>query len=476
MTRYRSFRRASPPNTATPIIAFLLIACFGLLFVTGCSSTVESPEKTADDTFTAEDVARFQQLTSEQSSAPAMSGAVLSNAPAEQAQTSAPAATYTVDPALKKTYDAYRMASSGGAANTYRVTNTFLNVRAEPSVSAASVGRLDQGDLVTLIEFANATWAKITMQNGTQGFVSAQYISKLTTESKLKDEQKAFEGVYFVNFAFVNVRSSPNTGGDKIGEIPGQAFVRPLSVEKDWARVSFEGKDGYVSTQYLSPFLPNFLVRQDTYTLPILQYAVQEEGTLLALIPHVTALKKNGVNVLTFRDLLRTVQTQEARDVRLPPKSVILGITGLTPQNIKPVTDALLAAKIPATLFVQTSHVGMSGISEQTLLNLQANGFDIQSGGHTGDDLRTLTNPQTDLELGQSRAMLEEITHQSVFAVAYPQGGANERVMQQAATAGYLFGVSGSPDKSFSREQFLRLPSYAITSGMTAEDVLRLAQ
>lgn len=478
MSHYRSRRAPSSSNTAGPIVAFLMIACFGLLFVTGCSSVRGPDETTEDDTFTAEDIVRFQELNrmNESASGSSMAMASAGTDSVTLTATGASATAGTVDPALRKKYDALRASSTSNGANVYRVTNAFLNVRSEPSVSAAFVTRLDQGELVTLVEFPNASWAKIKLPNGSDGYVSSRYISKLTSEERLKDEQKAFEGLYFVNFAFVNVRNGATTGSDKLGELPGQAFLRPLSIDKGWARIPFEGKEGYVSMEFLAPFTPNFLVRQDTYTLPILQYSVTDDASVTAMTQHVARLKQDGVRFIALRDLFDTVQTQEVRDTRLPPRSAVIAVNGLTAQNAKKVSDALTAAGVPATFFVQSNQVGVSGITEKMLLTLSANGFDIQSAGHMGDDLRTLTNAQTQLELTQSKALLEGMTHKTVFAIAYPLGAANERVLNQAADAGYLFGMGNAPDRTFSREQFLRLPSYSITAGMSADDVLNLTK
>lgn len=494
MNRYRSTRRAPGSSTAAAsLVAFLLIACFGLLFVTGCSSNSAYDETTQDDIFTAEDVERFQQLTQSDGqyasatysmsspdveeyrvSPQAQSAAAADNADdsIRAVGTGAASAAAAFDPAMRKKYDDMRRMSAGKEGNVYRVTNAFLNVRSEAAVSAPFVARLNQGDVVTLIQFANASWAKVGIPGSGQGYVAVRYIAKVTTEDMLREEEKAFDGQYFVNFSFLNLRQSPTSGSDKIGEIPGQAIVRPFSIEKGWARVAWGNKEGYTSMEFLAPFRPNFLVRQDTYALPILHYEASQDGALTALEQHVARLSKEGARFMTLRNLFDKVQTQEARDVRVLPKSVIVAVSGITSQNLKRVSDALGA--IPATIFIRTGQVGISGISEKQLLTLQANGFDIQSAGHTGDDLRTLTNAQTQLELGQSRAILEEMTHKAIFAVAYPNGGSNDRVMEQAADVGYLFGIGGTPEKNFSREQFLRLPSYAVTSGMTSDDVLKL--
>ena len=482
MNRYRSARRTPP--VAAPIVAFLLIACFGLLFVTGCSRSTDTVDKTEDDTFTAEDVARFQQLSqgSESGSSMGMAGTSSPYAGAGPLALTAGsggtiASAPAVDPALRKKYDAIRAGSAtGNGTNAYRVTNAFLNVRGEPRASAVFVERLNQGSVVQLLEFTNGQWAKITTPEGKTGYVSAQYIARLTTADALEREKKAFDGLYYVNFTFLNVRAAPQTGSEKIGEIPGQAFVRPLSMEKGWAKVKLGDKEGYASTQYLSPFRPHFLVRQETFQVPILRYAVDQDGVLFALTQHLAALKAAGVRFLTFRDLAVLVQTQEVRDARLPAKGVLVAIIGVTAQNVRSVSDALSTAGVPVTLFLQTDQVGISGISEKMLQTLLANGFAIESAGHTGDDLRTLTNAQTQLELNQSRVLLEQLAHTTVFAIAYPMGGANDRVLGQAADAGYLFGMGSAPDAHFTREQFLRLPSYAVTAGMTGEDVTKLVK
>jgi uncharacterized protein YgiM (DUF1202 family) len=461
------------------MVAFLLVASFGLLFVTGCSSTVRGPDaEERDDTFTLEDAERMQNAQSVMGGQ--VSSAVTSampTMPIVQGGSGATVAAASADPDLVRRYEQLRMGlSSNQAGNTYRVVNEFLNVRSTPNVSGAFVARLNQGDMVSVAEFINAGWAKVTLAGGSQGYVSSRYIAKIVSEDRLKDEQKAFEGVYFVNFGFVNVRKSPDSGSDKMGEIPGQAFVRPLSIEKEWARVPFEGKEGYVSMQFLSPFQPSFLVRQDQYQAAILHYDALQQGAIETIGQHVAVLKKANVQLLTFADLQAIVQTQEVRDVRLPPKAAIIAISGVTAQNARAVSDAVTGAGGKASLFIQTDQLGLSGITEKLMLTLQANGMDIQSGSHSGDDLRTLTQPQTQLELLQSRSLLENLTRRSVSVILYPQGGVNERVIEEARRAGYLFGIGSAPDGTFSREQFLRLPSYTVGGGMTGEDALKLVK
>ncbi len=244
----------------------------------------------------------------------------------------------------------------------------------------------------------------------------------------------------------------------------------------EWARVSFAGKEGYVASQYLAPFEPTFLVRQDEYALPILQYRADDAASLAALPKHVAALKAAGKRIVTLKSLYDLVVAQESRDARVGPDWVALTVVNVNAQNAGPVSSALQSAGVSATLFLSTKDIGISGITEKTILTLLANGNDLQSGGHTGDDLRSLTDSQVMLELSQSKKLIEEVTKREVYAVAFPIGGVNDRVMQKAAEAGYLFGLTQNPEKRFTRSQFLRLPSMFVSGTATPEEVVKSVQ
>lgn len=475
-TRTTVTRRSGGFSGAGPIVAFLLIASFGILFA-GCSGPVKGPndEGTLEDsTFSADDMAKLNELSSSGSvkSGSGTTQEVLEPIGSAADSDSSPSA----DPALIKAYAAMRSGGSTGGANVFRVTNDFVNVRSSPNTGGASVGRIERGDAVTLISFSDASWAKIKMASGQEGYVSARYISREVSEDQLNAERKKYEGQYFVNFSFVNVRAGQDVSSQKLGELPGQAIVTPSAVSGDWATVTIDGKQGYASMQFLKPFAPNFLVRQDTYTLPVLVYKADQPGMLEALGTHAKQLRADGYRLTTVREFYDLLRSQEQRDVRLLPKSVIVGVTGVTAQNVKAASDTLGSAGATGTFFLETKDVGISGISEKMLLTLIANGFDIQSAGHTGDDLRGLPGAQLRLELWQSRMLLEELTKRTVSAVLYPQGGVNDRVTQMAENTGYLFGISAIPDTSFARTQFLRMPSITVLSSMTAEDIRQSVQ
>lgn len=461
---------------------FLLIVSFGILFA-GCGQV--EPDKSFEEfTFSDTDLGQVHDLVGGSSSAssvttltetddtkPSMLGVTGSHA-----TVLADLSVVTQDKEQQARYDGLRTVVVDEGGNIYRVNNPFLNVRAEMNVGSALVVRLDQGDILTVLDIPSAEWAKVKLRSGSEGYVAFRYLAKLTTEEKLPEEKKQFEGKYYVDYQFLNIRKDPSTQSEKVAELPGQAILKPISMNGEWARIVYDGKEGYVSTQYLKPFLPVFLVRQDEYHVPIVQYFADDSASIASLQKHMATMKAAGKKIVTLRTLYDIVIAQETRDARMSPDTIVLTISGVNSKNIRAVSDALEAAGVSATLFLQTKDVGLSGITEKMVLNLMANGNDLQSGGHTGDDLRSMTDSQVVLELGQSKKLLQDLTRKEVYAISYPKGGVNDRVLQQAAEIGYLFGISQSPDSRFSRSQFLRLPTLLVSSGMSPEDVTKLLE
>ncbi len=478
MVRYRSRRPAPRRNRASfvaPLVAFLIVASFGILFA-GCTPAPSKPAPTAsgananDLTFTEQDIARFQRLASQGLGTSSGSTATSSSLAPLGTAGSGTQVPPVLDLSMVKQYQALRTSAAVDQGNVYRVTNSFLNVRSTPSVSGKYLGRFNRGDAVTVLEFVNAGWAKVQMQDGKTGYVAITYLGRLTTDDRLSDEKKAYANLYYVHFAHVNVRQKADPKSLKLGEIPNLTFLHPLSIDKGWARISFQGKEAYVSMDYLVAFLPTFIVRQDKFTLPILQFDVSQSDVLKNLPGQVQSLKQAGLTFLRMSDL-RQIVIQEGA---LSSHAVVLAIEGVTAENIRQVSDDLNAAGVSATFFIQTKNVGISGITQKTLLTVIANGFDVQSGGHSGEDLRALTDAQVTLEVQESRKLLEDMTAKPVFVIDYPQGGVNDRVAQVASDAGYLFGIGNIPDKQVNRSQFLSMPSYAVTGTMSADDILHL--
>lgn len=360
--------------------------------------------------------------------------------------------------------------------DTFRVTNVFLNVREGASVHSKQVEQLKEGDLIRLLDFPNSRWAHVELVDGRKGYVSTAYIAQVVTEEDLASVKKKYEGLYEVNFNFLNVRSEQSSQSQKLGELIGHQLIRPIAIEGKWAKVNLDGKEGFVSSDYLRPFLPSFIVRQEYFSVPVLHYRGDDSEVADALVKHIAFLKSNGRKIVTMSDFYQTLEQQEERDIRLSGESVILVVSEVTAETMRDIADALRASGVSATFFIRTNQIGTDGISPQSLKTLSANGNDVQSAGHKGEDLRALTNSEIALDFAQSRQILEDVTGRDVLSVMYPRGGVNDRVADQAIETGYLFGLTLTPSigsEGFSRSQFLKMPSNLVTA-TTTEGTLRM--
>ncbi|MCA0236682.1 MAG: S8 family serine peptidase [Bacteroidetes bacterium] len=111
-----------------------------------------------------------------------------------------------------------------------KVTYKFLNVRNAPSTTAAKVGELKQGDVVSLLEKSANFW-KI----GPGQYVSADYIQVLaspgTTIPPATRRGK-------VTSSFLNVRNGPSTANAKVAELKQGALVTIYETSSNgWHRI-----------------------------------------------------------------------------------------------------------------------------------------------------------------------------------------------------------------------------------------------
>jgi peptidoglycan/xylan/chitin deacetylase (PgdA/CDA1 family)/uncharacterized protein YgiM (DUF1202 family) len=440
--------------------------CFSLLLAALLLSACGSSESEFDTfSFTAEDAAEISalldQIEGEQADQGGMEG--------DEGLPFIVDPEVILDASQAHRFDQLRTSLSSVEENTFRVTNAFLNVREDASVRSSLLAELTKGDRVVVLDYPDSRWAHIQLSDGRKGYVSTSYIAQMVNEEQLEVIKKKYEGQYEVNFAFLNVRDTPSAQGKKLGELDGDQVVTPLGFHDDWARVPFEGGEGFVSAEYLRPFVPTLIVRQENFGLPILHYHADEPAIAEKLVQHLAFLKSAGKKLITLSDFYELLLEQEERDIRLPAGSVLIAVSNVTPETIKEVADVLRASGVRATFFLKTSEINAEGISPQTVQSLVANGHDVQSEGHSEDDLRSLTNAQVKLDLAQSRQILEDLTGKDIFAVSYSRGGVNDRIAEQAVETGYLFGLTLAPSagQGFSRSQFLRLPSDLITPTTT---------
>lgn len=126
-------------------------------------------------------------------------------------------------------------------------SNDVLNVRNKANTNSSIITTLRNGTKVQVIGKDTKTgWYKINY-NGKIGFVSNKYIQingDWNVSEKATGTRKTTDNL--------NFRTGPSTSYSIISTIPKGTVVDYYSESNGWAKIKYSGKDGYVSTAYLT--------------------------------------------------------------------------------------------------------------------------------------------------------------------------------------------------------------------------------
>ncbi|EGT3617092.1 enterotoxin [Clostridium perfringens] len=131
--------------------------------------------------------------------------------------------------------------------------STNLNVRKGPGTSYSVVGYLLNNEEVK-VNYEKDGWYNITFNGNKEGYVNKQYIS-LESDSKPEVPEKppveqGKTGIVKVN-STLNMRSGPGSSYGVIGTLRNNDKVEIIKEVNGWYEIRFNGKSGYVSSQYV---------------------------------------------------------------------------------------------------------------------------------------------------------------------------------------------------------------------------------
>ena len=127
-------------------------------------------------------------------------------------------------------------------AGIVTLSSGWLNIRSSGSSSSQSIGKLQNGDYVTLISKSGAWWY-VEYSDGKFGYCSATYLKEISSQIKYVN----------VSSGTLNIRSGAGSTYDKIGSLQKNESVLVLGKSGNWSKILFGGnRIGYVSTWYLS--------------------------------------------------------------------------------------------------------------------------------------------------------------------------------------------------------------------------------
>ena len=137
--------------------------------------------------------------------------------------------------------------STTGTAGTVKCSSS-VNLRSEANTSSSILAELKNGTKITVVSTANG-WCKVTY-SGKTGYIKQDYVS---TTGSVSNNTSASTGTAAVVkcSSTVNFRSSASTSSTILGELKNGTAVTVLSTSNGWSKVSYAGKTGYISADYL---------------------------------------------------------------------------------------------------------------------------------------------------------------------------------------------------------------------------------
>lgn len=123
-----------------------------------------------------------------------------------------------------------------------KVTATMLNMRSGAGTNFGTVGALKSGTEVEIISESNG-WSQI-LYNGTKAWVSTDFLQISTEVAPTKH--------YEINATSLNIRSGPGTNHSILMTLKNGTVVRVLEEKNGWTRISYDGKEGWASSEYIS--------------------------------------------------------------------------------------------------------------------------------------------------------------------------------------------------------------------------------
>lgn len=156
--------------------------------------------------------------------------------------------------------------AQGTAVNETVVATTKVNVRASDSENADRIGQVEEGTKLTRYEVRNNGWSRIDY-NGQEGYIKSEYLQAEASEQPAAQEPapqpeateqpaeqagtQTATGKVTAKES-VRVRASASTSGDVLGmAYEGESFDLIMEQADGWCKISYNGKTGYVKTEFV---------------------------------------------------------------------------------------------------------------------------------------------------------------------------------------------------------------------------------
>ena len=131
--------------------------------------------------------------------------------------------------------------------------NDYVNIRQEPNTESEIVGKLYDDSVGNIIEISDE-WFYIESGKA-RGYVKSEYV--LTGEAAINKAEEVGIKMARVNTTTLKVRMEPSTDAKVLGLVPDGDLLQVLELTEDFAKVSVEEGEGYISLDYVGLYTEN---------------------------------------------------------------------------------------------------------------------------------------------------------------------------------------------------------------------------
>ena len=140
----------------------------------------------------------------------------------------------------------FTVGASAATLGAGTVTADALRLRDTPAAEGEILATTSGGTSVVVLEDTGNGWYKVNF-NTVEGYMSSEYLTVSTTA----DAALGY-GLVDTDGSSLNMRAAAGTNYDTVASIPGGTVLELEGVDNGWYKVTYSGKTGYVSSDYIT--------------------------------------------------------------------------------------------------------------------------------------------------------------------------------------------------------------------------------
>ncbi|MBS2969817.1 SH3 domain-containing protein [Metabacillus sp. KIGAM252] len=373
---------------------------------------------------------------------------------------------------------------SGAEEETIYSNAEDVRIRKGPGTSHAVVGTFPLGKQAVLVK-KQGDWSNISY-NGVRGWISSRYASSSVKDSEAKNAAQRPLG--YITASSLNVRSAPSSASSLLGSVKKGTEVAILKSEGTWLRISYSGKTGWVSRDYVkSGSLESQIKTEQTGVVTAASLNVRNAPSLTGGLAG-KVLKNEQVSILEEKYSWTKIRFNRSQTGWVSSLYIKASETGSqkekTPKNSGAIRLISDGTNIRSSASVNSSVIARGKTGQTyTVLSLQNDWYKIKlSGGRTGyvagwlaEDAefgKTVNRPGESKSL-KGKTIVIDPGHGGIDGGTSGSGGTLEKSLTMK-TAGYLSGELQSEGANVvmtrSSDLYISLSSRVTTAQLRSAD------